>query len=94
MQDFFSIKKAFICFSLLFLSLIGSGCAQAIITAGATTGVAIAKEKSLGDVIDDAAITLSIKDKLFSLSDDLFIRVNIKSSEGRVLLTGNVPKLL
>jgi len=92
LKGLYPIKKTPICFLLLFLSLISTGCTQAIITAGATTGVAISQERSLGDVIDDTAITISIKDRLFSLSDDLFLRVSIKSSEGRVLLTGNVAK--
>ncbi len=76
----------------MLISINAGGCAQAILTAGATTGVAIAQERTLGDVIDDTAIIVSIKDKLFSLSDDVFLRVSIKSSEGRVLLTGNVAK--
>ncbi len=92
MQRFYSKKKLFIYFFLLSLCIISGGCTQAILTAGATTGVAIAQERSLGDVIDDTAIIVSIKDKLFSLSDDVFLRVSIKSSEGRVLLTGNVAK--
>ena len=92
MQRFYSKKKLFIYLYLLFLCIISGGCTQAILTAGATTGVAIAQERSLGDVIDDTAIIVSIKDKLFSLSDDVFLRVSIKSSEGRVLLTGNVAK--
>ncbi len=92
MQDFFSVKKTIICFLFLSICFFSFGCTQAIITAGATTGVAISQERSLGDVIDDTTIKISIKDKLFSLSDDVFLRVNIKSSEGRVLLTGNVAK--
>lgn len=71
-------------------ALLLSGCAQAVLTAGATAGVAIAQERSLGNAIDDAAINLLIKDKLLDLSGDLFIRVNAKSVEGRVLITGSV----
>ncbi|PPR79742.1 MAG: Osmotically-inducible protein Y [Alphaproteobacteria bacterium MarineAlpha2_Bin1] len=92
MQKKVSIRELIIYFSLLLISINAGGCAQAILTAGATTGVAIAQERTLGDVIDDTAIIVSIKDKLFSLSDDVFLRVSIKSSEGRVLLTGNVAK--
>ena len=71
--------------------LILNNCGQALLTAGATAGVAMTQERSLGNAIDDVGIALQIKDKLFSLSDDLFIRVKIKSVEGRVLLTGSVP---
>tara|TARA_Y100001970_G_C14228191_1_gene856949 strand:- start:225 stop:833 length:609 start_codon:yes stop_codon:yes gene_type:complete len=92
LQKKVSIRELIIYFSLLLISINAGGCAQAILTAGATTGVAIAQERTLGDVIDDTAIIVSIKDKLFSLSDDVFLRVSIKSSEGRVLLTGNVAK--
>tara|TARA_B100002052_G_C15806181_1_gene563650 strand:- start:57 stop:665 length:609 start_codon:yes stop_codon:yes gene_type:complete len=92
LQSIFYIKKQIKYFLFLSLGLFCGGCTQAILTAGATTGVAISQERSLGDVIDDTAIVVSIKDKLFSLSDDVFLRVSIKSSEGRVLLTGNVAK--
>ena len=71
-------------------ALLLSGCAQAVLTAGATAGVAIAQERSLGNAIDDAAINLLVKDKLFDLSADLFTRVSVKSVEGRVLITGSV----
>ena len=90
MKNFFSIHRLIKYFLFLYLGMICCGCTQAILTAGATTGVAISQERTLGDVIDDTAIVVSIKDKLFSLSDDVFLRVSIKSSEGRVLLTGNV----
>ena len=71
-------------------SMISGGCSQALLTAGATAGVAISQERSFGDAIDDATIALSIRDKLFMKSDELFLRVTVKSVEGRVLLMGNV----
>lgn len=77
-------------FLLIFLSINLSACGQALITAGATAGMVISQERTVGDAIDDAAIALSIKDKLFSKSDEIFLRTSIKSIEGRVLLTGSV----
>ncbi len=83
-------RRKILIFLSIFLSLHLSGCGQALLTAGATAGMVISQERTVGDAIDDTAIALSIKDKLFSKSDELFLRTSIKSIEGRVLLTGSV----
>lgn len=79
---------------LLLLAPLGlAGCGPGLLLgAGATAGVAVAQERSVGAAIDDTAIKLQIKDRLFEKSSDLFLRVGIDSVEGRVLLTGSVPR--
>ena len=70
-----------------------SGCVTAMIAGGTETAVVTAQERSVGNAIDDAGILLSIK-SLYAKQDfkDLLANVEIKSVEGRVLLTGNVDK--
>jgi osmotically-inducible protein OsmY len=72
--------------------LVLSGCAGAVVGAGATVGVAALQERSIGGAVDDATIKLRVKDGLLSKSDRLFLAVGVESVEGRVLLTGNVAK--
>lgn len=68
-----------------------SGCAGVILGGAATTGVAVAQERTVGSAVDDAGIRFRVKDKLLDKSGDLFRNVAIESVEGRVLLTGVVP---
>jgi osmotically-inducible protein OsmY len=72
--------------------LVLSGCAGAVVGAGAKVGVAALQERSIGGAVDDATIKLRVKDGLLSKSDRLFLAVGVESVEGRVLLTGNVAK--
>lgn len=74
------------------VSLALGGCIPTILGAGATTGVAVVQERSVGAAIDDGAIQLALQGKLFDRSGTLFIKVDIEVDEGRVLLTGIVPK--
>jgi len=63
-----------------------------LLGAGATAGITVAQERSVGDAIDDTGIKLQIKDRMLEKSSEMFFRVGIDSVEGRVLLTGSVPK--
>lgn len=74
------------------LSLAVGGCIPTILGAGATTGVAVAQERSVGGAIDDSTVQLAIQGKLLDRSRSLFVKVGIEVDEGRVLLTGVVPK--
>lgn len=59
--------------------------------AGATAGVIIAEERSVGDAAVDTGITVEIAEALFQTHiDDLFRPVTIDVVEGRVMLTGVV----
>lgn len=70
-----------------------TGCGAVILGAGTETAVVVAQERSVGEAVDDAGIMLQLK-HLYAKTDykDLLANVEIKSVEGRVLLTGNVDK--
>lgn len=70
-----------------------SGCVPLLVAGGTETAVVVAQERSVGSAIDDAGILLKIKE-LYAQRDykDLLANVEVKSVEGRVLLTGNVDK--
>jgi osmotically-inducible protein OsmY len=68
-----------------------AGCTGLIVGGAATTGVAVAQERSVGAAIGDTTIRLDINRRLFDESDTLFAGVSLEVVEGRVLLTGNVP---
>ncbi len=78
---------------LVLLPLALSGCIPLLIAGGTETAAVVAQERSVGNAIDDAAILIQIKNK-FANKDykDLLANVEVKSVEGRVLLTGNVNK--
>lgn len=70
-----------------------TGCVPLLIAGGTETAVVVAQERSVGSAVDDAGILLRIKDQ-YAQKDykDLLANVEVKSVEGRVLLTGNVDK--
>ncbi len=78
---------------LLVATLQLAGCAAIIFGAGTETAAVVAQERSVGSAVDDAGIVLSLK-HLYAKTDykDLLANVEMKSVEGRVLLTGNVDK--
>jgi len=78
--------------ALVAVALLGSGCTGALIGAGATAGVTVAQERSVGDAIDDAAIHVDIDRRLLEKQETLFRDVGVEVVEGRVLLTGTVPQ--
>ena len=80
-------------FTALMSLFLLTGCITAAIGAGTETAVVAAQERSVGNAVDDAGILLAIK-TLYAKQDvkDLLANVEVKSVEGRVLLTGNVDK--
>lgn len=60
--------------------------------AGAAVGVAAAEERGVSGVVDDAKIRLAINKLWLDKDFDLFRKVEMSVIEGRVLLTGEVPK--
>ena len=76
---------------LLFL-FSGYGCTPAgVITSGSATTMVIAEgDRSLGTVVDDATIKLGISGKFLTSENNLFLNIDTKVIEGRVLLTGIV----
>ena len=77
---------------LLFFLLIEYGCSPAGVLAsgGASTMVIAEGERSLGEVVDDATIKLNISANFIDSKNNLFLNIDAKVIEGRVLLTGIV----
>ena len=76
---------------LLIASLSLSGCVSTAIGAGATTSIAVAQERSIGDAVDDTSIQFQINERLLRKSESLFAKTNLDVVEGRVMITGVVP---
>lgn len=58
--------------------------------AGASAGVAIAEERTVGEVVEDARIVAEINRAWLSADLDLIQRLNTAVHQGRVLVTGTV----
>ncbi|ASI47448.1 MAG: BON domain-containing protein [Anaplasma ovis] len=66
-----------------------TGCSLMVAGLAVVTGAVVAlQERSVGDVIDDAAILIKINKELFQ--QGMFSSIAVRVSEGRVLLTGTV----
>ena len=76
---------------LLAGSLPLSGCTELIVGTAATTGVAIAEERSVGDAVDDLTIRAELNHLFFRDDIELYRNVSLSVFEGRVLLKGTVP---
>jgi osmotically-inducible protein OsmY len=59
---------------------------------GAVVARSVSEERTTMDALDDSAIELSISNALLNHSYELFSDVSVTVTEGRVLLTGSVPK--
>ncbi len=79
----------FIPLALLAVSGCGPG---AIAGGGASVGVAVAQERSIGDAVDDTVIASQIVSQLYQYDIELLRLVSAEVVEGRVLLTGSVAK--
>ncbi len=75
---------------LLLITSYGCTPAGVITSGGATTMVVAEGDKSLGTVVDDATIKLSIAGRFINSENNLFLNIDTKVNEGRVLLTGIV----
>lgn len=68
-----------------------TGCAEFIISAATTTGLAIAEERTVSDAVEDLSIQTELNHLFFRDDLDLYNDVSISVIEGRVLLKGSVP---
>ncbi|NKB55713.1 MAG: BON domain-containing protein [Alphaproteobacteria bacterium] len=68
-----------------------SGCVGLAVGAGATAGTAAMQERGIGGAIDDTVIHAKITGSYYN-NDVAFKLIAVKVHEGRVLLTGTVPK--
>ena len=76
---------------LLALPFTLSGCIELFLGAAATTGIAIAEERSVGDAVDDLTIRAELNQLFFEENIELYQNVSFSVIEGRVLLKGSVP---
>jgi osmotically-inducible protein OsmY len=79
---------------LLSASALSSACTPVggAVGAGAAVGVAAAEERGVQGVVDDAKIRLEVNRLWLDQDFDLFRKIDLSISEGRVLLTGEVAK--
>lgn len=74
----------------LLLALPLGGCAVAAVGAAGAVGLAAAKDKTLGETVDDTTTSGEIKAKLLSESFNRFAEVDVEVNDGLVLLSGRV----
>ena len=88
------MTRLFPAFALCLLTCFAtSGCIPLLVAGGTETAVVVAQERSAGNAVDDASILLKLKTQFINQEDkDMFRNVEIKVTEGSVLLTGNVDK--
>ncbi|MEM8752689.1 MAG: BON domain-containing protein [Pseudomonadota bacterium] len=88
------IKRALLGAAALAGAAVLSGCVAATVGAGAlaTTGVAVAQERSTRQALTDTEIRVSLNNNLLNDSYGLFGDISTEVHEGRVLLTGSVPR--
>jgi osmotically-inducible protein OsmY len=80
--------------NILILAAMGgmlSGCAATVVGAGASAGVAAAEERGIDGAIDDLKIRTEINHLWFQKDVEMYRKVTLNISEGRVMLTGVVP---
>ena len=68
-----------------------AGCADVLIGAVTTTGLAIAEERTVGNAFKDLSIQTELNHLFFRDDLGLYSDVSISVVEGRVLLKGSVP---
>lgn len=68
-----------------------AGCADAIVGAATTTGLAVAEERTVGDAVNDLTIQAELNHLFFQDDLALYNDVSLSVVEGRVLLKGSVP---
>lgn len=86
------MAKSFLTIVLVSSVLVLSGCVTVATTAAVEGAKVAAEDRSVNSAASDAKIQLRINDKLLQYSTTLFTDVDLTVTEGRVLLTGNVPK--
>ena len=69
-----------------------SGCGPLVLGGAAVGATVVAQDRPVREAVADTKIHASIDRKLFEHNVDIFQQVDISVTEGRVLLTGNVPQ--
>tara|TARA_B110001452_G_scaffold243555_1_gene227061 strand:- start:173 stop:793 length:621 start_codon:yes stop_codon:yes gene_type:complete len=87
-KKFLQLKKINIFIIIGLLTTLGCSGPQ-VMTTGAGAAIAAAEdEKTLGDVFDDTAISIAIKDRIFMYEAILITKIGVDVEKGKVLLTG------
>lgn len=68
-----------------------SGCAVAAGAAVAGAGLVTVQDRTMGRAIDDMTASTEIKSRLMALDSAGYLRVDVKSVGGQILLAGSVP---
>lgn len=86
--------RALLCATTLIGAAALSGCTAVGLGVGAlaTTGVSVAQERSTRQALTDAEIRVTLNNSLLNDSYGLFGDISTEVVEGRVLLTGSVPR--
>lgn len=92
MTDASTLRR--ICVSLALVATVPliSGCAETLIGAGATGAVAASQERGLGGAVGDTQIRTAINFLWFDDNAEMYHQLNLNVQEGRVMITGVVPK--
>lgn len=76
---------------MIISALLCSGCMPVTAVSSVVVGSTVLDERSTGDVMDDAVIAVKIKDHYLQTEvNEIFHRVAVSVSEGRVMLVGNM----
>ncbi|WP_341754055.1 BON domain-containing protein [Candidatus Tisiphia endosymbiont of Dioctria rufipes] len=80
-------------FIIIILSFMLTGCLPAIFTAATTSTLAVAKDQSIAETIDDVKISTKIKASFIKNNfRELYTKIKVEVNQGRVLLTGIIDK--
>lgn len=90
--DAFKFRRIALGLALLGMAPLMSGCAETIIGAGATGAVAASQERGLGGAVGDTQIRTAINYLWLDDNAEMFHQLNLNVQEGRVMITGVVPK--
>lgn len=84
--------RMFAALSVLFISCAGaSGCVTAAVGTAASVGVYAMQDRTIGEGVDDAAASSSIKMRLLAADRAAFQEVDVEVATRNVLLSGSAP---
>lgn len=87
------MKSSMTAATLAMIACVAAGCAPvALIGAGTVAVRSVAQERSTFDALTDTEIEISLANRLGSQSGELYRDVAVDVTEGRVVLTGSVPR--
>ena len=76
----------------LTILILFSGCTSMVVGGGATVGTAAFQERGVTGAAKDLATAIKMRAKLTKAGEDFIFGVNVSVYEGRMLLTGMLPK--